>query len=143
MPSSATSARRSSSSFGRTERWWSPVSDRKRRVNEAIRQVLSDVLPTLKDPRIGFVTVTGVQAATGFAHATVFVSVLGTEQERERTLEGLKAAHGVLQAHVARELRLRRTPVLTFEYDPTVERGVRLTKIIDELAPEDPDAERE
>ena len=114
------------------------MSNRKRRVNEAIREVLSDTLPTLKDPRIGFVTVTGVQATKDFAYATVFVSVLGTEGERERTLEGLQAAHGVLQAHLARELRLRRTPVLSFEYDPTVERGVRLTKMIDELAPEDP-----
>ena len=104
--------------------------------------MLSDALPTLKDPRIGFVTVTGVQATKDFAQATVFVSVLGTESEQERTLAGLKAAHGVLQAHVARELRLRRTPVLSFEYDPTVERGVRLTKMIDELvAPEDPDDE--
>jgi len=121
----------------RIERLWFPVSNggRKRRVNEAIRQVLSDTIPTLKDPRIGFVTVTGVEAATGFAHATVYVSVFGTEQQRERTLEGLRAAHGVLQAQVGRELRLRRTPVLTFEYDPTVEQGVRLGKMIDELAP--------
>jgi ribosome-binding factor A len=114
------------------------VSERRRRVDEAIRQVLSDALPTLKDPRIGFVTVTGVQATKDFAQATVFVSVLGSEVERERTLEGLRAAHGVLQGHVARELGLRRTPVLSFEYDPAVERGVRLTKIIDELAPEGP-----
>ncbi|MFO7572450.1 MAG: 30S ribosome-binding factor RbfA [Gaiellaceae bacterium] len=105
-------------------------------MNESIRQVLSDVVPTLKDPRIGFVTITGVQASRDFAYATVFVSVLGSESERERTLEGLSAAHGVLQAHVGRALRLRNTPVLRFEYDPAVERGVRLTQIIDELAPE-------
>jgi ribosome-binding factor A len=107
-------------------------------VNEAIRQVLSDALPDLKDPRIGFVTVTGVDAATGFAHATVYVSVFGSEAEQERTLEGLEAAKGILQARVGRELRLRRTPVLSFEYDPAVERGVRLGKMIDELAPQDP-----
>ena len=70
-------------------------------MNEAIRQVLSDALPTLKDPRIGFVTVTAVQATRDFTHARVFVSVLGTDAERDRTLEGLRAAHGVLQAHVA------------------------------------------
>jgi ribosome-binding factor A len=105
-------------------------------VNEAIRQVLSDAVPGLKDPRIGFVTVTGVRATKDLNQATVWVSVLGTEEERERTLEGLRAAHGVLQGHVARELGLRRTPVLSFEYDPSVERGVRLTQIIDELAPE-------
>jgi ribosome-binding factor A len=108
-------------------------------VNEAIRQVLSDAVPTLKDPRIGFVTVTGVDASRDYAYATVYVSVLGSEAERERTLEGLTAAHGVLQGAVARALRLRRTPVLRFEYDPAVERGVRLTQMIDELAPEDPD----
>lgn len=99
--------------------------------------MLSDALPELKDPRIGFVTVTGVEATTDFAQATVFVSVLGSERERERTLEGLRAAHGVLQGRVARELHLRRTPVLAFAYDPAVERGVRLTRMIDELAPPD------
>jgi len=106
-------------------------------VNEAIRQVLSDALPTLKDPRIGFVTLTGVEATRDLKHATVYVSVLGSDDERERTLAGLEAARGVLQARVADELRLRRTPVLAFAYDPGVERGVRLTRLIDELAPEE------
>ena len=104
-------------------------------MNEAIRQVLSDAVPALKDPRIGFVTVTGVRATTDLKQATVWVSVLGSDAERDRTLEGLRAAHGVLQGRVARELGLRRTPVLAFEYDPSVERGVRLTQMIDELAP--------
>jgi ribosome-binding factor A len=108
---------------------------RKRRVDEAIKQVLSDAIPNLKDPRIGFVTVTGVKATKDFAQATVYVSVYGSEAEQRKTLEGLEAAHGVLQAQVARELQLRRTPVLSFEYDPAVERGVRLGKMIDELAP--------
>ena len=110
-------------------------------MNEAIRHVLSETIPTLKDPRIGFVTVTGVEAATGYEHATVYISVLGSDAEQERTLEGLRAAHGVLQTHVARRLGTRRTPVLTFEYDPAIERGVRLTKIIDELAPPEADVD--
>ena len=114
------------------------MSSRKRRVDEAIRHVLSEALPTLKDPRIGFVTVTRVEATKDFAQATVYVSVYGPEAEQRRTLVGLKAARGVLQAQVARELKLRRTPVLTFAYDPAVERGVRLGQMIDELAPEDP-----
>lgn len=139
MRSSAISQRRTSSSCASIGRWSSLSSERKRRVNEAIRQVLSDVIPTLKDPRIGFVTVTGVDASKDYAYAKVFVSVLGSEKEQERTLDGLRAAHGVLQAQLARELRLRRTPVLTIEYDPTVERGMRLTHIIDELAPQDSD----
>ena len=110
-------------------------------MNEAIRKVLSEALPTLKDPRIGFVTVTGVTTTTDLAQATVFVSVLGTATEQERSLAGLQSAHGVLQAQVARELGTRRTPVLTFEYDPAIERGVRLTKLIDDLAPADPDGD--
>jgi ribosome-binding factor A len=112
-------------------------------VNEAIRHVLSETIPTLKDPRIGFVTVTGVEASPGYEHATVYVSVLGSDVEQERTLAGLRAAHGVLQTHVARRLGTRRTPVLTFEYDPAIERGVRLTQMIDELAPSEPDVEPE
>jgi len=108
-----------------------------RRVNEAVREVISEAVGELKDPRVGFVTVTGVETSADLRQATVFVSVLGTERKREKTLAGLTAAHGVLQGRVARELRLKRTPQLTFEYDPTVERGVRMTQLIDELAPRD------
>jgi ribosome-binding factor A len=107
-----------------------------RRVNEAVREVLSEALPELKDPRIGFVTVTGVETSPDLRHARVFVSVLGSERKREESLAGLAAAHGVLQSRLAKELRLKRTPQLTFEYDPTVERGVRMTQLIDELAPD-------
>jgi ribosome-binding factor A len=113
------------------------VSDRLRRVNEALKETLSEALPELKDPRIGFVTITGVETSADLRHAKVFVSVLGAERARERTLAGLAAAHGVLQARVAQELRLKRTPQLAFEYDPTVERGVRITRMIDELAPDE------
>jgi ribosome-binding factor A len=108
-----------------------------RRVNEAVRQVLSEALPELKDPRIGFVTVTGVETSPDLRQARVFVSVLGSERRRERSLVGLEAAHGVLQARLATELRMKRTPQLSFEYDPTVERGVRMSRLIDELAPDD------
>jgi ribosome-binding factor A len=115
------------------------MSDRMRRVNESIRQVLSEAVPELKDPRIGFVTVTGVVTSPDLRHATVYVSVLGSERKRAATLVGLNAAHGVLQSAIAHELKLKRTPQLAFEYDPSVERGVRMTKLIDELAPDDDD----
>jgi ribosome-binding factor A len=108
-----------------------------RRVNEAVRQVLSETVGELKDPRIGFVTVTGVETAPDLRHARVFVSVLGSDRQRERTLAGLAAAHGVLQARIASELRLKRTPQLTFEYDPTVDRGLRVSQLIDELVPDE------
>jgi ribosome-binding factor A len=107
-----------------------------RRVNESLRQVLSEALLELKDPRIGFVTVTGVETSPDLRHARVFVSVLGGDRKRERSMAGLDAAHGVLQARLSRELRLKRTPQLAFQYDPTVEHGVRMSKLIDELAPE-------
>jgi ribosome-binding factor A len=110
------------------------MPDRMRRVNESLRQVLSDALPGLKDPRIGFVTITGVETSSDLRQARVFVSVLGSERRRDLSLAGLGAAHGVLQARVARELNLKRTPQLTFEYDPSVERGVRMSQLIDELA---------
>ena len=112
------------------------MTERMRRVNASVRQVLSEALPELKDPRIGFVTVTGVDTSPDLHHATVYVSVLGSEKQRDKTLAGLAAAHGVLQSAVARELKLKWTPQLTFEYDPSVERGVRMTKLIDDLAPE-------
>ena len=117
------------------------MSQRMRRVNEAVRGVVADGIRDLKDPRIGLITVTGVAMTADLREATVFVSVLGNEKRRKAALAGLASAHGVLQARINRELSLRRTPTLTFEYDDAVERGVRMTKLIDELAadlPEEP-----
>ncbi|MDP9304019.1 MAG: 30S ribosome-binding factor RbfA [Actinomycetota bacterium] len=113
------------------------MTDRMRRVNESVRQVLSEAIGQLKDPRIGFVTITGVETSTDLRHARVYLSVLGAERKRAQTLAGLEAARSLLQAQLGRELRLKRTPQLAFEYDPSVERGVRMTKLIDELAPDD------
>jgi ribosome-binding factor A len=91
----------------------------------------------LKDPRIGFVTITAVKTSTDLRQARVYVSVLGNERKREKTLAALQSAHGVLQSKLADELRMKRTPQLTFEYDPTVEQGMRMSQLIDELAPDD------
>src|SRR5690242_13247393 len=113
------------------------MSERMRRVNESVRQVLAEALPELKDPRIGLVTITGVETSPDLRQATVYVSVLGSLRKRNATLQGLEAAHGLLQGRLARELRMKRTPHVTFEYDPSVERGVRMTQLIDELAPDD------
>jgi ribosome-binding factor A len=109
------------------------MTGRMRRVNEALREVLSESIGSLKDPRIGFVTVTGVDTSPDLRQATVYVSVLGSAKKRDATLAGLQSSHGVLQSRVNSELHLKRTPQLTFEYDPTVERGVRLSRLIDEL----------
>jgi ribosome-binding factor A len=105
---------------------------RLRRVNEAVRQVLSDAITQdLKDPRVGFVTVTAVDVSTDLRHARVFVSVLGDPADREATLDGLRAAHGFLQSRIADELRLKHTPTLTFAIDESIERGMRISELID------------
>jgi ribosome-binding factor A len=104
-----------------------------RRVNEAMRAVLSDAIATeIKDPRVGFVTVTGVKTSPDLRHARVYVSVLGDDAARDGTMEGLRSAHGFLQGRLASELRLKHTPALTFEYDDTVDRGMRISQILDE-----------
>ena len=113
------------------------MAERMRRVNESVRQVLSESVGELNDPRIGLVTITGVETSPDLRHARVYVSVLGSERKRTQSLRGLEAAHGLLQSRLARELRMKRTPQLAFEYDPSVERGVRMTRLIDELAPHD------
>jgi ribosome-binding factor A len=109
------------------------MTDRMRRVNESLRAVLAEAIGELKDPRIGFITVTGVVTTADLQQATVYVSVLGSPRKREQSMVGLEAAHGVLQRRIAAEVRLKRTPQLTFQYDPSVEQGVRMSKLIDEL----------
>ena len=107
-------------------------ADRMRRVNEAVREVLSArIAEGLKDPRIGFVTVTAVETSSDLQHARVFVSVLGGESEQAATLEGLASSHGFLQASIARELRLKRTPTLEFVYDESIDRGMRIRELLE------------
>jgi ribosome-binding factor A len=110
---------------------------RMRRVNEAVREVLSGhITDDLKDPRIGFVTVTGVETSPDLRHARVYVSVLGSQQEREQALEGLRSSAGFLQAKVGEELRMKRTPTLEFRYDESIDRGMRISEL---LRSEEPD----
>lgn len=113
-----------------------------RRVDEAIRQVIGDAVATeLKDPRVGFVTVTDVRTSPDLSHARVYVSVLGERgrpsdsARREASLEGLRSAHGFLQGRIASELRLKRTPALEFSYDDTTDRAMRVEEILDEIGP--------
>ena len=104
-----------------------------RRVNEAIREILGDAITTeLKDPRIGFVTVTEVDTSPDLRAARVYVSVLGSPEERESSLAGLRSSHGVLQGKIATGMRLKRTPTLTFEYDDSVDRGARISRLQDD-----------
>jgi ribosome-binding factor A len=112
---------------------------RMRRVDEAIRQVIGDAAADLKDPRVGFVTVTDVSTSADLSHARVYVSVLGDDgrpsssAQQQSTLEGLRSAHGYLQGRLAAELRLKRTPTLEFSYDHTTDRALRVDALIDEI----------
>ncbi|HEX6713909.1 MAG TPA: 30S ribosome-binding factor RbfA [Thermoleophilaceae bacterium] len=109
------------------------MTDRMRRVNEAVREVVSvRIAEGLRDPRIGFVTVTSVDTSPDLRQARVFVSVLGTPEEREATMAGLDSAHGVLQLAVARELRLKHTPTLQFVFDESIDRGMRISELLDD-----------
>jgi ribosome-binding factor A len=109
------------------------MADRMRRVNEAVREVVSArIAEGLRDPRIGFVTVTAVETSPDLRHARVYVSVLGSDEERAATLAGLGSAHGVLQQALASELRMKHTPALQFVFDESIDRGMRITELLDE-----------
>ena len=109
-------------------------SSRMRRVDEAIRAVLSDAIATeLKDPRVGFVTVTQVKTSPDLRHARVYVSVLGDDPEREGSMDGLRSAHGFLQRRIGQQLTLKHTPALTFHYDDSVDRGMRITELLGDI----------
>ncbi len=115
------------------EKTFSRMADRMRRVNEAVREVVSARLAEgLRDPRIGFVTVTSVDTSPDLRQARVYVSVLGSDEERAATLAGLESAHGLLQQSVATELRMKHTPTLQFVFDESIDRGMRITELLDE-----------
>jgi len=110
-----------------------------RKVNEAIREVLSHhVTEGLSDPRIGFVTLTAVETSSDLAHARVFLTILGPRKKRAEALEGLRSARGVLQAHLGRELHMKRTPTLEFVYDESIDHGMKMDALIDRATADGP-----
>lgn len=107
-------------------------TSRMRRVNEVMREVIGTAIgEQLQDPRIGFVTVTAVETSPDLRSAQVHVSVLGSDAERDATMEALRASRGVLQGAISAELTLKRTPTLSFQYDESIERAARLTRMLD------------
>jgi ribosome-binding factor A len=119
-------------------------SYRMRRVNEAIKEIIGTALSQdLKDPRIGFVTLTGVETASDLSHAKVFISVYGKQAEKDSTLEGLRAARPFLQRLISDELDLRRTPMLHFVYDATIDKGMHIQAILKSAGAEGLAPERE
>jgi ribosome-binding factor A len=109
------------------------ATPRMRRINEVLREVIGSAISTdLSDPRIGFVTVTSVETSPDLRTARVHISVLGDEDARQDTLAALRSSHGVIQSKIAAETRMKRTPSLSFHYDDTVEKGMRISELLDE-----------
>lgn len=106
------------------------------RINETVREVLSEAVQDLSDPRIGFLTITGVNVARDFRNAKVYISVLGPDADRERTLAALQSSHGLLQRTVAREVKLHHTPQLEFIYDDTLDTAMRINELLEETGGE-------
>jgi ribosome-binding factor A len=108
-------------------------SQRLRRVADQIQKELSGLLRTeLKDPRVGMITLTGVEVSPDLAHAKVFFTTLGDAEALARTEAGLKRAAGFLRSELGHRLKLRVTPEVRFIHDPSVEHGARLSKLIDD-----------
>ena len=111
-------------------------SPRMRKVNELVREVVADAVTDLKDPRIGFVTITGAETSPDLRHAVVYYSVMGTDEEKADTADALARATPRIQSAIGTETRLRYTPKLTFEVDPSIDQGIRISQILTELAEE-------
>jgi ribosome-binding factor A len=108
-------------------------TQRMEKVQKVAREILGESIQTLKDPRIGFATVTAVKITSDLRHARVFVSVLGSEEEREATMAGLKSAAPVLRSELGRQMRIKYLPDLTFELDEGPDVAARLEELIKKI----------
>jgi ribosome-binding factor A len=119
-------------------------SHRPERTAERLQAVLARLVrEEIRDPRLGFTTVTGVRVSADLEHAVVYVSRLGSERDRRDALSALRHARGYLRRAVAREAGFRHTPDLRFEWDEAIERGARIEEILVELRSEDSEADPE
>jgi len=101
--------------------------------HEIVRELSELLLKELKDPRVGFVTLVGCKVSPDLQSARVFASPMGDQRQVAQTMRGLASAAGFLSVELGKRLRMRRTPTLTFVRDESIERGVRLTTMIDEV----------
>ncbi|MFC4103522.1 MULTISPECIES: 30S ribosome-binding factor RbfA [Paenibacillus] len=104
------------------------------RVGEQIKKEISTIIQTeLKDPRIGFITVTGVEVTGDLSQARVFLSVLGNDEQKEETLKALSRSTGFIRSELGKRIRFRHTPELIFKFDSSIEYGSRITSILGQL----------
>ena len=115
------------------------MSRRTERLGEEIREEIARMIAQLKDPRIGFVTVTRVEVGTDLRNARIYVGVLGSEAEREKTLTGLRQAAGFMRRGLGQKLRMRHTPELAFTYDEGLEAHDRIARLLAEVHTADAD----
>lgn len=113
------------------------AGSRTRRVEEAVREEAADILHRLKDPRIGFVSVTGVEMSADLRRAKIYVSILGNEDERRRTMQVLAGSSGFVRTELGRRVRLFRTPEVIFQLDLSLEQGMRVDEILRSAEPSD------
>ncbi len=112
------------------------MSERKGRLQEDIKREISDILTKLvKDPRLGFLSITDVELSKDLSHAKVFFSVYGDEEQQISTAEGLQRAKGFVRSELGKRIRVRHIPELHFLYDPSIEHGARINQILKELNP--------
>jgi ribosome-binding factor A len=110
------------------------VPYRPERLAEIIKKEVSDMLrDELKDPRIGFVTITGVEVSTDLRYARIFFSVLGSEEEAKASLEALNRARGYVRSELGRRIRLRYAPEISFKLDPSIQRGIRVMELLHDV----------
>ncbi len=115
------------------------TSRRNDRVRAAMREEISNMLQRdLKDPRLGFATVTDVRVSGDLQHVRVYVSILGDDEERQQTMQALESARGYVRSEIGRRVQLRLTPEISFAYDDSIERGARLLRLISETIGEEP-----
>ena len=111
---------------------------RSEKVAEAIHEMVSElIIKGLKDPRIGFVTITGVKVTDDLRLATIYFTVIGSEDEKSATEKGLNSARGFIRKEMGRNLRMRHTPDLVFKYDESVEYGSRIETLLKEITVKD------
>ena len=115
-----------------------PQGPRTSRVGEEFREILAEEIPRLKDPRVGFVTVTGVEVTADLRHATIFYTVMGDERERKATAAGLRSATAHLRQVIGRQVRLKVLPELSFAEDATFETAERIDHLIEQLHRDEP-----
>ncbi|HHY69733.1 MAG TPA: 30S ribosome-binding factor RbfA [Bacillota bacterium] len=118
------------------------MAQRSDRVAALIREVVSDLIMTrLKDPRIGFASVVRVSVNRDLSQAKVYISVLGTEEEKEKTMEGLKSAQGLIRSEVSKALGIRHAPEIEFILDDSIEYSMHISKLLSEIEEKEKKAE--